>query len=229
MDEWIRYHLHIGFHHIYIYDNSPEHSLRGWQDRYPGRVTIQHFPGDTMQLSAYNTFLWKNKYRHTWCAFIDADEFIVLKKHNNVVEMLQEHCPCGALTLNWVIFGSSGHKAYTNSPVRKRFTWREKQLNEHVKTIAHLPSTDAMHIHHALVSTGTLHDTKGNMVNGPFNMHKPDDVAVIHHYIVKSYEEYSWKARRGRADADIKRSMDHFHEFDRNEIQDSSAWDAYPH
>lgn len=200
LDEWIRYHRKLGFDHIYVFDNSTEFSLADWQARYDGFITVRHYPGVARQRPAYNEWLKDYKDKHTWCAFIDADEFIVLKKHQNIKDMLTEHCSSGALCLNWVMFGSSGHTTYSSEPVLERFTHRCASINEHVKTIAHLPSTIRVLTHEVITNRGVPHDTNNKRVVGPFNHNRPGDVAVIHHYVVKSLEEYMWKVERGHAD-----------------------------
>lgn len=229
LDEWIRYHKHIGFDHIYLFDNSDEYTLKGWEQKYPGFLEVTHFPGKCLQEYAYNTFLKLFKGVHTWCAFIDVDEFIVLRKHKNVKDLLKEHCKSGALALNWIMFGSSGHKSYSNKPVRKRFTWRHAEVNDHVKSIVHIPSTSRMFVHHCVVHEGTLHDTSGNFVHNHFNHAKVEDVAVVHHYVCKSYGEFVAKVERGRADIVEKRDLNEFQHFDHNDVEDVSAWNAYPY
>jgi len=230
LDEWIRYHRSLGFSKIYVYDNSPDFELKEWPSRYEGFLHVFHIPGKVMQLTAYNHFLSTFREHHTWCAFIDADEFIVLKKHPDVVAMLEEHCKEGALTLNWYMFGSSGKLNYEPEPVTKRFQLRAKNIDKHIKTIAHMKSVQTMGIHECYVMIkGTAHDTNGNIVIGPYNPDGPVDVAVIHHYNAKSLEEYHWKIARGRADNGDTRTIEQFYEADRdaNEVLDTSAWEHY--
>jgi hypothetical protein len=68
-------------------------------------------------------------------------------------------------------------------------------------------------------------------VRGPFNPGGPTDVAVIHHYLVKSREEYEWKMQRGRADAPLKRDPSFFDAINAtaNEVEDASARDFFIH
>lgn len=232
LDEWIVYHRALGFSRMYLYDNSPNFDLRDWPVRYPGFLHVLHIPGRVMQLTAYNHFLQTFGKSHTWCSFLDADEFIVLKRHPNIVSMLQEHCPQGALTLNWYMFGSSGRQLYSPEPVTQRFQLRAATVDRHIKTIVHTASVEVMGIHECYrmrEGMGVPHDTRGRPIHGPYNPDGPTDVAVIHHYNAKSVEEYQWKVARGRADNGDTRSMDQFCEADRgaNEVLDSSAWDFY--
>lgn len=232
LDEWIRYHIALGFSAIYLYDNSPGFDLREWPLRYPSHLHVLHIPGRVMQLTAYNHFLRTFGHLHRWCAFIDADEFIVLKKHASITEMLEEHCQDGALVLNWYMFGSSGKMFYEPEPVTKRFHLRAREVDRHVKTIVNLSSVITMGIHECYLmrdNCGVPHDTNGRHVAGPYNPGGPSDVAVIHHYNAKSFEEYGWKIARGRADNGDVRSISQFYEADRgaNEVLDTSAWDFY--
>lgn len=232
LDEWIIYHKSLGFTKIYLYDNSPNFDLKNWPERYPDFLYVLHIPGRVMQLTAYDHFLQTFGHHYTWCAFIDADEFIVLKKHTNIVSMLEDHCQNGALTLNWYMFGSSGHTNYLPEPVTKRFQLRAINIDKHIKTIVHLASVVTMGIHECYVmkeNSGVPHDTNGNQVQGPYNPNGPIDVAVIHHYNAKSLEEYHWKIARGRADNGDIRTMEQFYEADKdtNEVLDTSAWDHY--
>ena len=43
-------------------------------------------------------------------------------------------------------------------------------------------------------------DTAGNIVDGPFNERKPNDVLTLFHYNTKSLEEFKERCQRGRAD-----------------------------
>lgn len=232
LDEWIIYHRFLGFGAIYLYDNSPLFNLRNWPDKYPGFLHVIHIPGRVMQLSAYNHFLNVHSPQYTWCAFIDVDEFIVLKKHKNIKELLLEHCKEGALTLNWYMFGSSGKTHYDDRPVTERFQYRASKIDRHIKTIVRIGCVLQMGIHECYTMVhgrGFPHDTNGNTVIGPYNPNGPTDVAVIHHYNAKSLQEYSWKVARGRADNGDKRTMEQFCEADRdaNEVLDTSALDHY--
>jgi hypothetical protein len=91
IDEWVDYHLALGFSTIYIYDNSDDFELRRWADaRHPRQVVVRHFPGARRQLAAYDHCVeeqrrWKelqNRFRvsehtHDWLAFLDINRFRV--------------------------------------------------------------------------------------------------------------------------------------------------------
>ena len=232
LDEWIRYNLKLGFDAVYVYDNSDDGAaLVDLAAAHPeGSVVVVPFPGHAMQLSAYWHFREAYGARHTWCAFIDVDEFVVLRRHDCVKDLLREHCGEGALALNWHMFGSGGETEYRAEPVRKRFTRRAARVDQHVKTIVRLG--DMLHHigpHHVALREGaTQHDTSGRRFHGPFNPEGPDDVACIHHYFVKSRGEFARKIRRGRSDGNPDRCMREFEAHDVNEVEDASAWTFMP-
>ena len=76
-----------------------------------------------------------------------------------------------------------------------------------VKTIARLSDLDlsqgTLRIHYPYLQPGvSQHDTNGKNFSGPANLAAPTDVAVLHHYKYKSYQEYINKSIRGRATYD---------------------------
>lgn len=196
--EWIAYHLALGFDAIYVYDNSDDNELRDLPAAWPGRVVVTHFPSprandpSPMQLRAYNACLEACRGRHTWLGFLDVDEFLVLRRHRDVKSLLREHCPRGALGVNWLMFGTGGRTTYEPGPVRARFTTRDREVNHHIKAIALVQDAAAVkHVHYPeLVPGATMRDTSGTPFTGPFNPGGPTDVAVIHHYYTKSEEEF---------------------------------------
>ncbi len=127
LDEWIDYHLGIGFDHIYLYDNTAKSELgHGWLDRRPrliNRVTVVTFPGQSMQVPAFKDCTREYALRngHRWVAHFDADEFLVLRNHSNVVDFLQDYCKNGAVSLNWQVMTWNNELQYRPQPVVKRF------------------------------------------------------------------------------------------------------------
>lgn len=226
IDEWIEYHQKIGFDHIYLYDNEDGVPLRTLPNKYPNFVTVIAYPGQCQQMNAYYHFLSKFRTKHRWVAYIDIDEFIVMKKHLHIHELLRQHCHMGALALNWVLFGSNNKDVYEPLPVTQRFTKRQIGVNEHVKWIVCTNDINIMvSPHHGMLHFGSAHDCHGNQVRGPYNRLGTDDIACIHHYFTKSKEEFTFKCMRGRADIPEFRNFEQdFYRHDFNEIEDTTAW-----
>ena len=197
LDEWLDFHLGIGFRHIYIYDNSNDFDLgHGWLERRPrlkDKVTVWHFPGDGKQLYAYRHCV-KNYIRpggHGWVSFLDVDEFIVLKKHTNIIDFLLEHCKQGSISLNWQLFGWDRRLQLSPEPVTKRFQGQALSQDDiHVKSITNvdalLPGQPNNPHYVELIDGHQQLDTNGNIVVNLWNNRaQPKDVALIYHYHTK--------------------------------------------
>ena len=206
IDEWVKYNRYLGFNQIFLYDNSPDFALKDFAKEYPNFVDVKHFPGPVKQLAAYNDCFdrQRNTVGHVWAAALDVDEFIVLKKNRNIRQYLHDLKPNGgSISINWVMFGSSGvvfdGKNYS---VLSRFTHRNDQIDQHVKTIVYVPHViDMSNPHHpTMKDNNTRTDSHGNILDGPFNLPGSNEIAIIHHYHKKTLAEYVKKRRRGRSD-----------------------------
>lgn len=223
IDEWIQHHLGLGFDRIYMYDNSDANALRHLPRRYGSRVHVTHWAGPVRQSEAYNDFVAKHRFTPMWTAFLDVDEFIVLRRHADIKAFLREHCHRGAVSLNWLMFGSDGETLYRPEPVRHRFLRRGERPDHHVKSICYMPDVLAVNnAHFPVLASGTQQrDTNGRQFTGPFHADGPTDVAVVHHYFCKSREEYELKLRRTRVAG--WNPEDKFDTYDQNEVFDDSA------
>lgn len=244
LDEWISYHLALGFDHIYLYDNTPDKPSPFVQTlssnaQYQGRVTTVHAPGKAMQYPAYNHFLLSaHAKRHTWVSFHDIDEFIVLHKHATIVDFLLEHCTQGAVGINWMIFGTSNQLGYSSQPLTKRMRYRQPGPDKHIKSICCIANVDKVFNAHYVqfkntTTTSTLittHDTNNKPITGPFNPDGPTNIAQINHYYCKSVEEHI--KRRGGDDTytgdGLKQQLaTEEHVQKSNTTYDDSAWRFY--
>lgn len=233
LDEWITYHLALGFKHIFLYDNHDkpilEKLLRS-RGHNSDILTVIHWPGHAAQYPAYNHFIKQdnlnNKYK--WVSFHDIDEFVVLKKHKNITEFLEEYCPHGSISLNWLCFGTSNQKSYTPFPVTQRFQRCESKPDQHVKSISVIKEIEHItNAHYVYLKPGGIQrDTLGKKFFGPWNENGPIDVARIHHYWCKSEGEYSKRYNTYTGDG-LKKLVTLEEKKATNESFDSSAWDFY--
>lgn len=215
-EEWINYHLLLGFNKIHIFDNNHIESqlLRNISNIYRDKIIVERTTRDGTQLLSYRRCLRAHNKTNTWGAFFDADEFLVLKKHfsiNDFVKSFYMNSSIGAISFNWIMFGSNGHKDYSPEPVLERFTQRGTCLNHHVKTMSHIPDVMSQGHHNSELFNGKIQvDPHGNQICqpvevgqscsfSPFNFYGTEDVAVLHHYCTKSYAEHTSKRLRGRA------------------------------
>lgn len=209
LDEWVDYHFGLGFHSIYLIDNSDKHELKSWQDKrrnagYSVRVLPK--PGTHRQMYGYHMCAAEFKNDHTYMAFFDVDEFLVLKKHDRVDDMLADHLKEGSLAVSWYIFGTGDTNMYAPLPVTKRFMYRDGDTEKtrhnqwsNVKSILKLQDYgNYPKSPHSMKHTrGTWKDTNGGGSFdkiGAINTDRPTDVAIIHHYKYLSPKEFHWKS-----------------------------------
>jgi hypothetical protein len=94
IQEWVNYHLNIGFDRIFVCDNNDSDGEKISDVINDERVTILDYHDMRgVQTSAYTETFVKYKNEFDWLAFIDIDEFIILdeKYHNNIKEFLSDH------------------------------------------------------------------------------------------------------------------------------------------
>ena len=204
LDEFVDYHHALGFDNFFIYDNTEGFEMKQWGKLKGDHVELISFSGPNRQLAAYadcgSTVAATEMFE--WVAFFDADEFLVLKEHDHVADMLGEYCPHGSLGVNWFMFGSNNWNLQAPEPITRRFLYREAGVNIHVKTIARLNDIKNIklvsdpHNFVELKNHSVMHDSNGKHVTGPFNENGPVDVVVLHHYNHKSTKEYFWKKKK---------------------------------
>ncbi len=205
VDEWLEYHRFLGFDRVQLYDNADNASvyIAGLPEKYGAFVNVTHFPGLGKQIPACRDCMLRNEGRNTWAAFIDIDEFVVLRKHANIKAFLQDLAPNGgSVVLGWSLFGSNHTMKRTPEPVLVRFTLTSEVPGVHTKTIAYLKHAQEPNVHNTLMLPGhPTVDQYGRAVDhkSPFLCNNARDIAYINHYYTKSFEEFQLKRQRGWA------------------------------
>jgi hypothetical protein len=217
IDEWIEYNKKLGFDDIFVYQND-------W--RWSGSSENVHkfeIDGINKQREAYNSFVREYNNKYDWAAFFDIDEFLVLKKHDNIKSFLSDYEDFQAVGINWVLFGNNDQTTVDGEySVIKRFTKRQQEVNEHVKCIIKLSPLVYMDIHNPNSSWVDVHK---RVNHGPFTKIHTDDIAQINHYFCKTQEEFQLKCDRGRADSPVyRRTMADFDRHNFNEVEDLTAY-----
>ncbi len=191
-EEWVDYHKKLGFDEIYVYCNDWECKIER------DFITKIPFSGKHMQMKSYRDFLTNYRNDFDWAAFIDCDEFIVLKQHKNIKDFLTEFDNPNGIALNWVFYGSDGKLKRESNSLLKQFTKRQKDINQHVKTILKLSSNGTMSLPHN--PNIALMNTDRKMFFGPFNTETNENYAIINHYHHKTYEDWLIRCERGQSD-----------------------------
>lgn len=209
IEEWVKYHLHIGFDQIFLYDNEDIPFYESFLKKYSSKLKVIHLPGNRynkgVQYIALDHFV-ENYMRTngiTHVTHIDIDEFIILKKHSNIHDFIKEYIigQSAGIGMNWRFFGDSGFTTQTEKSMLNRFTKTEIKGNQHIKTIFDIRYFKKFHQCHSIeVSPGfKIMATDGRVINGPFNKEPNFDVIQLNHYKSKTYEEFVKLAMRGRA------------------------------
>jgi hypothetical protein len=208
LDEWLDYNHKIGFDKIIMYQND-------WRtDIERPFLEKKEWDGRSVQLDIYNSFL-QTDTEYDWVAFFDCDEFLVLKKHNNVKEFIEEYGKHPVLSFNWFMFGSWGLKTRTSNSLLRMFPNRNKNVDQHIKVMVKRDSGNRFILPHNC--EGPAMDTNGKLFNGPFNINGPSDVAYLNHYHNKTREDWMLRCERGRVDCNIQHDPNRWD----NEVNDN--------
>lgn len=194
IEEWVDYNRKLGFDEIFMYENDWNCPIER-----PFLKKIK-YPGKHKQMPSYNHFLKNYGDNYDWIAFFDVDEYLVLKKHNNIKDFFTEHHNNYGIAVNWVFFGADGKRErgeHQNS-LLKQFTKRQDPVDQHIKTILKGNSKVMMTLPHNS-NIGIL-DTNGKKVSGPYNPMGPIDQVQLNHYHHKTYQDWLVRCDRGQAD-----------------------------
>ncbi|KAG9235213.1 hypothetical protein BJ875DRAFT_374695 [Amylocarpus encephaloides] len=174
--------------------------------------------GHSQQLSIYRRCLQTWGSQHTWMAFIDGDEFFEMTGGNETFpQFLQsmEDESIGAVAVNWRMHTSSGYLTRPDS-VRKAFInciWdgppSDNSLTKSIVRTEFAESPQNPHLWYLKDGRVTVGE-KGDLVDGngvqSEALRNPISRArvALHHYALKSREEYEEKMLRGNAMDDPK-------------------------
>ncbi|MFN3994280.1 MAG: glycosyltransferase family 2 protein [Tabrizicola flagellatus] len=209
--EWLAHYKVLGVAELIIYDNA---STDGTTDLLrmldeAGELVHLDWPnsvGARPQRRAY-----EHARRHSdadWLAFFDADEFLVLHRDASLAGFLAGlPRDASAVAVNWIVFGSGGASAYRRKPVTERFTEAlaaDAPLNRTVKAIGRRASLSGTGIHRVALAEGRYVTPSGGDVafDDLTSSVVPEvTVAALHHYAIKSLEEFAEKRARGHANS----------------------------
>jgi hypothetical protein len=219
VDEWVAYHRLLGVDHFYLYDHDPRLPLRKILKKHAGYVTVTDWlvkqgprarhRGFSVQVKAYNHYVSHYSRYDKWAAYIDADEFIALKAHDNLKDFLREREDCCAVSLNWFFFGHNGFYENPKGLIVESLTRRARQADRLVKTINKNECVEKfINPHFAILADGcrrvdanrrplsTLREGDDrHAFNDPYD--GIGDTACIHHYWCRSFENWMRRPKRG--------------------------------
>lgn len=212
LPEWFVHHYyHLGIKRFYIMDDGSDPPLSEMEDLGIPRehVTFQYFSKSEhsmyMQEYVYNVCVEKYRSNHTWMAFLDADEYLEMTGKENLnqfLEKFENDKRVGAVYPSWMTHSSAGLLKRAKS-VRKAYIdciWDGEGHNVLGKTIAKLSLYAGPNTVHQVHSKDGAITVDENGVEAPIRRYSPTrDKIALHHYALKSREEYQEKVDRGNA------------------------------
>jgi hypothetical protein len=248
ISEFIDYHLNLGFETVYLYDNEDKPLYQQLlTPKFGDKIVVTHTPGNTgvpIQFQILRHFM--NYYidtdNITHVAHIDIDEFVCLKKHQNIKDFINEYITtdqnkikCAGIVMNWRFFGSSNHTEKSDIPVTQRFTKCEKIGNDHVKTLFNKELIKIFETVHSVIPFNPkeypVKTTGGEITDGPFNKIIDFSVIQLNHYKCKTLPEFRYIRTRGTPDQlpeNYKEDIDaNYHLYDINEMEELTAQKFY--
>ena len=213
----VHHYHHLGMRRFYVLDDGSNPPLSTFDYGIPAAAVTHVYLAPEkrikyMQAALYNTCHRSFGHKHRWLAFIDADEMFEMTEGQSFLKLLREldrDVAVGALGVNWRTHTSSHLLSRPNSS-RHSFTTcisdgADKQGhvsdNEHVKSIV---KTDhyirALSPHHFSVneSTATYGEfgSRRPAIPGQRQVPISRQRIALHHYSVKSKEEFREKMAR---------------------------------
>jgi hypothetical protein len=232
--EWIDYNLKLGFDDIFIFKNNWE-----WENQNPNdKVHVEDFNGHSyqsnepiwvrnIQAKCFTEFGRKYHNEYEWVAFFDVDEFLVLKKCNDVKEFIKDYDNHNCLIINWAMFGDNNINTFDENYTSQlnRFTKRKNGLHHQFKSICKTSPNLEHQIHWI---NGSWVDTHFREGNEPFNYNASDEIAQLNHYYIRTYPEFLIKRERGGVDdINTKIPIEGFSQNNHNEVEDTFAKDFF--
>lgn len=208
--EWIFYHLFImKFDHIYIYDNESEFKIKNYLEIYPilsKHLTIIYVNSENIKftIKKYCRKHYQINYikESDFTLFLDGDEYLCLKSHNNIKELLNDnkYKNFNTILFNWKIFGNLNQLTKPKNYVLENYinyndNYELGSLNSHFKVLVkNINITDCSNNPHLFyIEKMILCDSSAKHVNidinKPFYINK-NQVNYINHYQWKSLDDW---------------------------------------
>lgn len=215
INEWVVHHEKLGAGRIYVYDDNSDPPMRDELESHiqSGLVKYHFIEHDVHtrlehpQIWVYTNCIQQYRALHQFMAFIDVDEFLILRDPSlpSLPAMLHEYEAYGGLVVNWVLFGSSGHVHRPKGGTLASYTKclpPSHSMSLHVKTIANMKYVErvAGAPHFFYYNDGkTAVNERFEIVEGAVTRQNLVERVAIHHYVIKSKEDFEMKSARGSA------------------------------
>ncbi len=224
LSEWIQHYLVRGVDHIYLVNDNSTDSYDTIIKQFSHKVTV--FNNDIIYNNVGRQIKIYDKYFHPllnetkWMTILDLDEFLYSPTNETFTDILSKYDNIEQIKIDWLHFGSNGHKHQPISAVggfTKRAEFSTNVEYYAYKCIFKTSALRSFNVHINDVNGNTTHLTY-NDTNVP--------CLVINHYNIQSYDFYmNIKATRGDINKwfdsqQLKRDEERFYKYDINEVID---------
>ncbi|MFJ9181221.1 glycosyltransferase family 2 protein [Streptomyces sp. NPDC102360] len=213
LKEWLAFYRTIGITDIFVYDNVSDDGtselLASLNE--VGLIHRVHWPrrqNVTPQRDAYQHFLNNHAANYKWVLTVDIDEFLVPRDgniHDFLDRVERERPDAGAVAVPWLVFGPNGRTKQSPGLVIERFLTARDQPSPPVKTLYRPECVQSMRTHVCDLLSGSYVDNTlaepSWDPNSPIRLLDPQPgLALVHHYVTKSREEWDRRRSIGRPD-----------------------------
>ncbi len=213
LEEWLAFHQMQGVSSFHIYldrsradlqDDGTEAFLRGMSGKYG--ITVEHWTGGgaSRQVAAFDAGAYAFAGHVDWAAFIDADEFLFHPDMTLTAWLAGLPSDVSAVGVQQTVFGSSGRLDRPSMPVTAAYELRAtRSYPEHTwfKSIVRPDRVVRWENSHFTATNGRYVLGDGAEFEMSSEMGSATRIAEsglrLHHYIVKSREEWRAKKTRG--------------------------------
>ena len=236
LDEWLAYHRLLGVDHFFLYDDDPALPLPNFTQPHRDYVTVipwynRHgdFPGINRQTKAYLHALPALRGRFRWVAFLDVDEFILLRRHDTISVFLADFEPFHAVTLCWHVFGHNGFFDDPPGLITSNLTRRMAIPGTRYKTINRPEAiVDIQSAHQCVLIPGAWRVDPNQQTFREEVYPGKSDVACINHYFCRSFQHWMRRPTRGSVIDDVQgRYPDSRWRHDRD-YACAASWNSWP-
>jgi hypothetical protein len=220
--DWLAYHRALGFEHAFIYTNDNTDGSDALLECLAshGVMTLIHNQAGThcgpqYKAHAHALSLLPQVLDYRWAALIDFDEYIGLDAamFPGIDDFLAWHetQPVDVISLCWLMFAAARQDNWRDDSTPARFTRREANPNQHVKSLFRPAKFWNSHAHYPYATLnapvvfrtedGGIHHHQGITDRIPAFAAPPTaSTAWIAHYWLRSAPEALWKVARGHGD-----------------------------
>ena len=225
LPEWLQHHYYnMGVNKFYIMDDGSKPPMSDFVDSYgiPREALEFHYYDESQRVNYMQGKVYAEcsqfGQNSTWMAFIDTDEFFDAPGPETLREVLQTFEPIqaiGAIGVSWRMHTSNGQLTRADS-VLKTYTEciedddehdGENTDNKHIKSIVRVKNFESManpHKFNLKYNALTVGEHGDRIDHYAFRNPITRDRLSLHHYAVKSKEEYVQKMNRGNGMTDPK-------------------------